>query len=81
MTVNPGWGGQTFIERRSTRSRRVRALVGDDVDVEVDGGIDATTAPRCAEAGATLLVAGSAVFGADDPAQAYRQICVAAGCG
>ena len=81
MTVNPGWGGQRFIERQVDKVRRVRALVGDDVEVEVDGGIDAETAPRCAEAGATLFVAGSAVFGTGDPAAAYRKICVAAGCG
>ena len=79
MTVNPGWGGQRFIERQVDKVRRVRALVGDDVEIEVDGGIDAQTAPRCAEAGATLFVAGSAVFGADDPAAAYSAIAEAAG--
>ena len=81
MTVNPGWGGQRFIEAQVDKVRRVRALVGEGVEVEVDGGIDADTAPRCAEAGATLFVAGSAVFGAEDPVAAYRTIGTAAGCG
>jgi ribulose-phosphate 3-epimerase len=81
MTVNPGWGGQRFIPESPDKVRRVRALVGDRADVEVDGGIDATTARTCAEAGATLFVAGSAIFGAADPAAAYREIAQAAGCG
>jgi ribulose-phosphate 3-epimerase len=81
MTVNPGWGGQKFIAAQVDKVRRVRALLGDDVEVEVDGGIDAETAPACAGAGATLFVAGSAVFGAADPAGAYRTLCAAAGCG
>ena len=74
MTVNPGWGGQRFIQGQVDKVRRVRALVGDAVEVEVDGGIDAETAPRCADAGATLFVAGSAVFGAPDPGAAVRAI-------
>jgi ribulose-phosphate 3-epimerase len=78
MTVNPGWGGQAFIPRSLDRIRRLRRLVGDDVDVEVDGGIDGETAGPCAEAGATLFVAGSAVFGAPDPGAAYAAIAKAA---
>jgi ribulose-phosphate 3-epimerase len=52
----------------------VRTLVGAGVAVEVDGGIDPETAPRCRAAGANVFVAGSAIFGADDPAEAYRAI-------
>jgi ribulose-phosphate 3-epimerase len=74
MTVNPGWGGQRFIERSLQKLPRVRAVVGDAVAVEVDGGIDPTTAPGCRAAGANVFVAGSAVFGADDPGEAYRAI-------
>ena len=80
MTVNPGWGGQAFIPSSIDKIRRLRALVGDGVDVEVDGGIDAATAGPAAEAGATLFVAGSALFGTPDPATAYTQIAAAAGC-
>jgi len=79
MTVNPGWGGQAFIEASLDKVRRIRALVGDEAHVEVDGGIDARTAGPCAEAGATLFVAGSAVFGAEDPGAAYRALAEAAG--
>ncbi len=79
MTVNPGWGGQAFIPASLERIRRVRELVGDEVELEVDGGIDTRTAGPCAEAGATLFVAGSAVFGAADPAAAYTAIAAAAG--
>jgi ribulose-phosphate 3-epimerase len=79
MTVNPGWGGQPFIDGSLDRIERVRALVGEGPAVEVDGGIDARTAGPCAQAGATLLVAGSAIFGADDPAAAYQEIADAAG--
>jgi ribulose-phosphate 3-epimerase len=53
---------------------RLRALVGSGPAVEVDGGIDARTAARCAAAGASMFVAGSAVFGASDPGAAYREI-------
>jgi ribulose-phosphate 3-epimerase len=79
MTVNPGWGGQRFIDRSL---ERIRALAGgNDGWLEVDGGIDARTAGPCAEAGATTFVAGSAIFGARDPAAAFREISAAAGCG
>ena len=81
MTVNPGWGGQAFIPSSPDKIARMRALLGDGPDLEVDGGIDATTAGPCAEAGATLFVAGSAVFGAPDPGEAFREISRAAGCG
>jgi ribulose-phosphate 3-epimerase len=80
MTVNPGWGGQAFIPRSLDRIRRLRALIGDEADLEVDGGIDADTAGPCAGAGATLFVAGTAVFGAADPASAYAELVTKIGC-
>jgi ribulose-phosphate 3-epimerase len=80
MTVNPGWGGQAFIPSSIGKIRRIRALIDDGPDLEVDGGIDAQTAGPAAAAGASLFVAGNAVFGAADPAAAYREIALAAGC-
>lgn len=77
MTVNPGWGGQPFIRGSDARVKRLRELVGRDVAVEVDGGIDAGTAESCARAGASVFVAGSAVFGAPDPAAAVAEISAA----
>jgi ribulose-phosphate 3-epimerase len=73
MTVNPGWGGQTFIPSSPDKVSRLRALVGN-AKIEVDGGIDAATVASVAQAGASLFVAGSAVFGADDPAAAFSEI-------
>ncbi|SDL81587.1 ribulose-phosphate 3-epimerase [Paracoccus chinensis] len=62
MTVNPGFGGQKFIDM-TAKVRRLRTMIGDrPVHIEIDGGVDPTTAPRLAEAGADVLVAGSAVF-------------------
>jgi ribulose-phosphate 3-epimerase len=78
MTVNPGWGGQSFLPRSPAKLERLRALIGPDTVLEVDGGIAAATAAECAAAGATLFVAGSAVFGAPDPAGAVREIAAAA---
>jgi ribulose-phosphate 3-epimerase len=77
MTVNPGWGGQAFLEHSLDRLRRLRALLGPDAAIEVDGGIDEGTIGRCARAGATVFVAGTAVFGASDPAAAVRAISAA----
>ena len=74
MTVNPGWGGQPFIEHSIEKLERLRRLLPQQVAIEVDGGIDATTAPRCAAAGASMFVAGSAIFGTADPAAAYEEI-------
>jgi len=74
MTVNPGWGGQAFIAHSLEKLPRVRALVGDGVAVEVDGGIEAHTAPACLQAGANVFVAGSAIFTGPDPGGAYRAI-------
>jgi ribulose-phosphate 3-epimerase len=80
MTVNPGWGGQEFIPASLDKIRRLRALVGPDVELEVDGGIDRHTAGPSAEAGATLFVAGTSVFGSADPGAAFREVAAAAGC-
>jgi ribulose-phosphate 3-epimerase len=79
MSVNPGWGGQSFIESSLEKLARLRELVPNACAVEVDGGVDVNTAPKVAEAGAGLLVAGSAVFGDADPAAAYKRIAEAAG--
>jgi len=79
MTVNPGWGGQAFIETSPGKVSRLRDLVGPDMPIQVDGGIGAVTAARVRDAGATLFVAGSAIFGVPDPAQAYRAIAAASG--
>jgi ribulose-phosphate 3-epimerase len=79
MTINPGWAGQELIEYTLEKAQRLRHILGEDVALEVDGGVDSDTAPRCRAAGANLLVAGSAVFGSRDPASAYRAIAEAAG--
>ena len=81
MTVNPGWGGQPFIAHSIAKLSRLRALLDGAAVIEVDGGIDLQTAGPCREAGATLFVAGSAVFGAAHPGAAYRALAVAAGAG
>jgi ribulose-phosphate 3-epimerase len=78
MSVNPGWGGQAFISGSPDKVRRLRELAPNSA-IEVDGGIDADTVGDVAEAGATLFVAGSAVFGDADPAAAYTRIAKAAG--
>jgi ribulose-phosphate 3-epimerase len=82
MTVNPGFGGQTFIPRSESKVRAVRELLrreGSTAPIEVDGGIDARTAPRIVAAGADILVAGNAVFGSPDPERAIRDLRAAAG--
>jgi ribulose-phosphate 3-epimerase len=81
MTVNPGWGGQPFLESSIAKLRRLKDLVGDRAEIEVDGGVDARTAKPCAEAGATIFVAGSAIFGSDEPVSAFHEISTAAGYG
>ena len=81
MTVNPGFGGQTFIPRSESKVRLVRELLrraGSSAPIEVDGGIDVHTAPRIVAAGADILVAGNAVFGAADPERAIRELRAAA---
>ena len=77
MSVHPGFGGQAFIPSvldKLTAARRVVDDGGLSVELEIDGGINRETAPRAAAAGADILVAGSAIFHADDPAAAARQI-------
>jgi ribulose-phosphate 3-epimerase len=84
MTVEPGFGGQKFLDMCLPKIRRTRELLdkhGLDLWLQVDGGISMETIERCAEAGADVFVAGSAVFGADDPdamVQALRQAAEAA---
>jgi ribulose-phosphate 3-epimerase len=78
MSVNPGWGGQEFLPGSPGKLEQLRGIVGDGTVLEVDGGIDEDTAGTVVRAGATLLVAGSAVFGSADPAEAYRAIAAAA---
>jgi ribulose-phosphate 3-epimerase len=79
MTVNPGWGGQPYIETSTAKVARLRELLGPGAPIEVDGGIDADTAGATSAAGATIFVAGSSIFAAGDPAAAYREIAAAAG--
>lgn len=77
MTVEPGFGGQKFLDLVLPKLRAARELVrGRDLDVwlQVDGGVDDDTIGRCAEAGADVFVAGSAVYSADDPAKAVRNL-------
>jgi len=78
MSVNPGFGGQSFIEASVDKVRRLRRLLderGAHAELEIDGGIDPQTAPRVVTVGATMLVAGSAVFRAPDGAAAgVRQL-------
>lgn len=77
MTVNPGWGGQAFIPTSVAKLQRLRALVGDAVAIEVDGGINLASIGPCARAGATRFVAGSALFNTPDPAVAYDELAAA----
>jgi ribulose-phosphate 3-epimerase len=70
MTVEPGFGGQSFLDVCLPKIERTRALLdstGGDIWLQVDGGVSAETIERCAAAGADVFVAGSAVFGADHP--------------
>jgi ribulose-phosphate 3-epimerase len=81
MTVDPGFGGQAFLPRSESKIRRVRALLdeaGNPAPIEVDGGIDLETVGRVVSAGAEILVAGSAIFGAPDPEKAARELKAAA---
>lgn len=82
MSVNPGFGGQSFIPRSVAKIRAIRALLdaaGSQADIEVDGGIDAGTAPAVVAAGARILVAGQAIFGSPDPTAAVSRLRLAAG--
>jgi len=74
MTVNPGFGGQAFIPEMVDKIRRVRAMVGPETNVGVDGGIDPETAPSVVEAGANVLIAGSYTFRSGDYASAIESL-------
>ena len=74
MSVNPGWGGQKYIPSSTERLRRLRAMLPAEVVLEVDGGVSLATIDEVRAAGAELIVAGSAVFGADDAGDAYRAL-------
>lgn len=75
MSVNPGFGGQAFIPSSYAKVRQIRSLLGRrQVDVSVDGGVGPGNAGQLALAGASVLVAGSAVFGAPDPGQAVKNL-------
>lgn len=77
MSVNPGFGGQKFIENTIAKVKRLRKLIsesGSKALIEVDGGVQEETAPRLVEAGVDVLVSGSYVFKADDPKEIIRQL-------
>ena len=77
MSVNPGFGGQKFIPQVLKKIEALSALKAErglSFEIEVDGGVNAQTAPRCKAAGATVLVAGNAVFTASDPKEMIRQL-------
>jgi len=81
MSVNPGFGGQTFIPRSESKIRAIRALLdreGSRASIEVDGGVDRTNAARLVDAGATILVAGNSIFGTPDPERATQDLRAAA---
>jgi ribulose-phosphate 3-epimerase len=82
MSVDPGFGGQTFIPRSESKVKAVRALLdrsgNTEAPVAIDGGIDLTTAPRVAAAGARIIIAGSAIFHSQDPERATRELKAAA---
>jgi ribulose-phosphate 3-epimerase len=79
MSVNPGWGAQKLIPTSYDKLARMRAALPERVGLEVDGGVHQETVAAVAQAGANLLVTGSAVFGSKDPAAAYSEIAAAAG--
>ncbi len=77
MTVEPGFGGQRFIDGVLPKIRRARQLIdkhGMEIWIQVDGGVADDTIERCAEAGADVFVAGNAVYGRDDPAAAVQAL-------
>lgn len=77
MSVEPGFGGQSFDDTVTEKMRKAKISIdsaGLDADIQVDGGITAETAPAARQAGADIFVAGSAIFGADDPVDAIAQL-------
>jgi ribulose-phosphate 3-epimerase len=81
MSVNPGWGGQSFIPSATSKLERLRAMLPPQVALEVDGGVHEQTISDCVRSGANLLVTGSAVFGSPDPAASYLRLAEIAGTG
>ncbi|HEX4746687.1 MAG TPA: ribulose-phosphate 3-epimerase [Gaiellaceae bacterium] len=79
MSIHPGYSGQAFMPEALDRIARLRELLPDDVRIQVDGGVNHATVRGARDAGADLLVAGSAIFWNDDPAAAYRALVEAAG--
>ena len=84
MTVNPGFGGQAFLSDNLEKVRKIRREMegaGDPkkIKIEVDGGVDRGTIVECRDAGADVFVAGSAIFSAEDPAEATRELITLAG--
>lgn len=77
MSVNPGWGGQSFIPSSVDKMARLRERLPAELPLEVDGGINERTIPECVSVGASLLVAGSAIFAADDPGEAFGRLAAA----
>ena len=78
MSVNPGWGAQSFIPASLGKLARMRRALPDHVALEVDGGVHEHTVRSVAQAGANLLVAGSAIFGSENPGETYRRLTAAA---
>jgi ribulose-phosphate 3-epimerase len=77
MSVNPGFGGQKFVSGSLSKLRRLRQMISEkglDVRIEIDGGIDEKNAAEVVDAGAQILVAGTAIFGKEDPAAAVRKL-------
>jgi ribulose-phosphate 3-epimerase len=77
MTVEPGFGGQKFLDMtlpKITRTRKLLDALGGDIWLQIDGGVSVETIERCVEAGADAFVAGSSVFGADDPDAMVRRL-------
>lgn len=77
MTVNPGFGGQSYIESMTEKIRSLRRIINDkgyNIDIEVDGGIDLTNIYRVTEAGANVIVAGSTIYKAEDTVQIIREL-------
>ena len=79
MSVNPGFGGQSFMPSTLDKIRNIRAMIGDrDIELQVDGGVNMASAKDVIEAGASVLVAGSAVFNKPDYAKAINELRCAA---
>jgi len=74
MTVQPGFGGQSFMDDAAQKCRHVREIVGPDVRIEVDGGIDSTTIAKARDYGADTFVAGNAIFGKTNRAGAIAEL-------